>query len=181
MSEFALRPSAAADVPAIGAIYAHHVRFGLGSFEETPPALDEIARRRDAVLELGLPFLVAIGGGRVVGYAYAQPYRPRSAYRFTLEDSIYVAANAARRGIGRALLAKLLEQCEGQGFRQMVAVIGDSANLASIRLHESLGFARTGVLPAIGFKHGRWVDSMLMQRILGTGAATLPAPGAESA
>ncbi len=181
MSEFALRPSAAADVPAIAAIYAHHVRFGLGSFEETPPALDEIARRRDAVLELGLPFLVAVGGGRVVGYAYAQPYRPRSAYRFTLEDSIYVAADAARRGIGRALLAKLLEQCEGQGFRQMVAVIGDSANLASIRLHESLGFARIGVLPAIGFKHGRWVDSVLMQRMLGTGAATLPAPGAESA
>ena len=170
-----LRASAAADVAAITSIYAHHVREGLGSFEETPPAAEEVARRREAVLGLGLPFTVAEEGGRVVGYAYAQPYRPRSAYRFSLEDSIYVAPDCARRGIGGALLADLVERCARMGYRQMVAVIGDSANLASIRLHEKLGFARIGVQPAIGFKLGRWVDSVLMQRALGPGAQSLPA------
>lgn len=169
-----LRPSTAADVAAIASIYAHHVRFGLGSFEETPPAAEEVARRRDSVLALGLPFTVAEEGGRVVGYAYAQPYRPRSAYRFSLEDSIYVAPDCARRGIGQALLADLVERCAGLGYRQMVAVIGDSANLASIRLHEKLGFVRIGVQPAIGFKLGRWVDSVLMQRALGPGSRSLP-------
>ena len=175
MNGFVLRVSAATDVAAIGSIYAHHVLSGLGSFEETPPSADEISRRRDAVLALGLPFLVAAEGDRVLGYAYAQPYRPRSAYRFSLEDSIYVAPDCMRRGIGQALLAELVERCTKLGYRQMVAVIGDSANLASIRLHEKLGFARIGVLPAVGFKHGRWVDSVLMQHALGQGAKSLPA------
>lgn len=174
MSGFVLRASAAADVAAITAIYAHHVREGLGSFEETPPAAEEIARRRETVLALGLPFMVAEEGGRVVGYAYAQPYRPRSAYRFSLEDSIYVAPDCTRRGIGGALLADLVERCARLGYRQMVAVIGDSANLASIRLHEKSGFARIGVQPAVGFKLGRWVDSVLIQRALGPGAQSLP-------
>ncbi len=178
---FTLRDSAPGDVEAVAAIYAHHVRFGLGSFEETPPSVEEIARRRDAILALGLPFLVAVAGGRVVGYAYAGLYRTRSAYRYTLEDSIYVAPEATRRGIGRALLTRLIERCETLGYRQMVAVIGDSGNLASIRLHEATGFARIGVQPAVGFKHGRWVDSVLMQRALGAGAATLPKAAAESA
>jgi L-amino acid N-acyltransferase YncA len=175
MSGFVLRASTAADVAAIASIYAHHVRFGLGSFEETPPAAEEVARRRDSVLGLGLPFMVADEGGRVLGYAYAQPYRARSAYRFSLEDSIYVAPDCARRGIGHALLADLVEISATLGYRQMVAVIGDSANLASIRLHEKLGFARIGVLPAVGFKLGSWVDSVLMQRALGPGAQSLPA------
>ena len=169
-----LRASTAADVAAIASIYAHHVREGLGSFEENPPTAEEIARRRETVLALGLPFMVADEGGRVVGYAYAQPYRPRSAYRFSLEDLIYVAPDCARRGIGGALLADLVGRCAKLGYRQMVAVIGDSANLASIRLHEKLGFARIGVQPAIGFKLGRWVDSVLMQRALGPGAQSLP-------
>jgi len=177
----ALRDSTPGDIDAIAAIYAHHVRFGLGSFEETPPSVEEIARRRDVVLAQGLPFIVAVEGGRVVGYAYAGRYRMRSAYRHTLEDSIYVAADAGGRGIGRALLTRLIEQCADLGYRQMVAVIGDSANRASIRLHESLGFARIGTQPDVGFKHGRWVDSVLMQRALGQGAATLPKPEAESA
>lgn len=178
---FTLRDSLPDDMVFITAIYAHHVRFGLGSFEETPPSADEIGRRRDAILALGLPFLVAMAGGQVLGYAYAGLYRTRSAYRYTLEDSIYVAPEAAGRGIGRALLARLIERCEALGYRQMVAVIGDSGNLASIRLHEVLGFARIGLQPAIGFKHGRWVDSILMQRALGAGAATLPATAAETA
>ena len=170
---FTLRDSTPGDAEAIAAIYAHHVRFGLGTFEETPPSVDEIRQRREGVLALGLAFLVATVGERIVGYAYAGPYRTRSAYRYTLEDSIYVAAEAARRGVGRALLARLIERCDALGYRQMVAVIGDSDNHASIRLHAALGFERVGFQPAVGFKHGRWVDSILMQRTLGIGAATL--------
>ncbi|MGH6968931.1 MAG: GNAT family N-acetyltransferase [Stellaceae bacterium] len=178
---FTLRDSAPSDAEAIAAIYAHHVRFGLGSFEETPPSVEEIRQRREAVLALGLPFLVGVAGGRVFGYAYAGLYRTRSAYRYTLEDSIYVAPDAARRGIGHALLARLVERCDALGYRQMVAVIGDSGNLASIHLHETLGFVHIGAQPAVGFKFGRWVDSVLMQRPLGAGAATLPKAAAESA
>lgn len=163
------------DMPAIAAIYAHHVRFGLGSFEEEPPAVEELQRRRKEVLARGLPYLVAAApDGTVLGYAYASPYRSRSGYRYSIEDSIYVAADAARRGIGKALLAALIERCTALGLRQMIAVIGDSQNIASIGLHEQSGFHRVGLLSAIGFKHGRWVDCVLMQRPLGSGATDLP-------
>jgi L-amino acid N-acyltransferase YncA len=172
---FVVRESEEPDLPAITAIYAHHVRFGLGSFEEDPPALAELQQRRAEVLARRLPYLVASdAAGIVLGYAYAAPYRSRSAYRFSLEDSIYVAPAAQRRGVGRALLGALIEQSAALGYRQMVAVIGDSGNLGSVGLHEELGFRRVGVLPAIGFKHGRWVDSVLMQRALGPGETAPP-------
>jgi phosphinothricin acetyltransferase len=172
---FAVRDAAEDDLAAIAGIYGHHVRNGLGSFEEEPPPLAEIARRRAEVLAKGLPYIVAAGaGGGILGYAYAAPYRARSAYRFSVEDSIYVAPGDGRRGVGSALLAALVARCTEAGYRQMVAVIGDSGNAASITLHERMGFRRVGLLPAIGFKHGRWVDSVLMQRDLGEGAATLP-------
>jgi phosphinothricin acetyltransferase len=172
---FAIRDSTDADLAAIAAIYAHHVRSGFGSFEEVPPDAAELARRRGEVLARALPYLVASdGGAAILGYAYASPYRTRSAYRFSVEDSIYVAAGAERRGIGRALLAGLIERCTAAGYRQMVAVIGDSSNAASVGLHARMGFREVGVLPAIGFKHGRWVDSVLMQRDLGAGDASLP-------
>jgi L-amino acid N-acyltransferase YncA len=172
---FVVADSREADIPVLAALYAHHVRFGLGSFEEEPPLAAEIARRRTEVLARLLPHLVAADpAGTVLGFAYASPYRARSAYRFSVEDSIYVAPDAVRRGIGRALLAGLVARCTALGYRQMVAVIGDSANAASIGLHERLGFDRVGLLPTIGFKHGRWVDSVLMQRPLGSGSTTLP-------
>jgi phosphinothricin acetyltransferase len=164
------------DLRTITAIYRHHVLHGFASFEEKPPSLDEMTRRHEEILRRQLPYLAAIVGGRVVGYAYAGPYRTRSAYRYTLEDSVYVAPNAARKGIGRALLTRLIADCTEGGFRQMVAVIGDSAHLPSIRLHEALGFRRAGMLQSVGFKLGRWVDSVLMQRQLGTGDADLPPP-----
>jgi L-amino acid N-acyltransferase YncA len=170
-----LRPSQDADLDAIQAIYAHHVLTGLGSFEEVPPDIAEMARRRAATLALNLPYLVAEAeDGRVIGYAYAAPYRTRSAYRYTVEDSIYVAADAARRGVGQALLAALIERCTALGYRQMVAVIGDSGNAGSIALHASQGFVRTGLLPSVGCKFGRWVDSVLMQRPLGPGDREQP-------
>jgi len=173
---FTIRDSADADLAAIAAIYAHHVRTGFGSFEEVPPDAAELARRRAEVLARALPYLVASDGGTaILGYAYASPYRTRSAYRFTVEDSIYIAVGAERRGIGRALLAGLIERCTAAGYRQMVAVIGDSGNAASIGLHARLGFREVGCLHAIGFKHGRWVDSVLMQRDLGAGDTSLPA------
>jgi phosphinothricin acetyltransferase len=169
-----VRPSRDGDIAAIAAIYGHHVLHGLASFEETPPPQEEIARRREAVLAHDLPYLVAERHGRVVGYCYAGPFRPRPGYRFTLEDSIYVDAAEVGRGIGRALLGPLLERCAELGFRQIVAVIGGRETVASIRLHESLGFARIGVLPAVGFKFGRWVDIVIMQRALGPGDTALP-------
>jgi phosphinothricin acetyltransferase len=171
---FGLRPSRDEDVPDVAAIYAHHVRHGLASFEEVPPDTAEIARRRVDVVDRGLPYLVAEAAGRVLGYAYAAPFRTRSAYRYSLEDSIYIAPDATGRGIGRALLGDLLARSAALGYRQMVAVIGDSGNAASINLHARLGFRQVGLLQAVGFKHGRWVDSVLMQRDLGPGAATLP-------
>lgn len=179
-----LRPSQPADVQAITAIYAHHVREGAGSFELDPPGAEEMARRRLDVVSRGLPWLVAEQEGQVQGYAYAGVYRPRPAYRYTLEDSIYVAAEASGRGIGRLLLAELLARCEALGARQMVAVIGDSANAGSIRLHERLGFRHAGRLPSTGWKFGRWLDTVLMQRPLGHGDTTAPpatAPGGTAA
>lgn len=169
-----IRPSRDADVAAITAIYGHHVLHGVASFEETPPSAEEMARRRAAILGHGLPYLVAEADGRVVGYCYAGPFRPRAGYRFTLEDSIYVDAAEVGRGVGRALMTPLLARCEELGYRQMVAVIGGRETVGSIRLHEAVGFAHAGVLPASGFKFGRWIDIVLMQRALGPGATTLP-------
>lgn len=177
MSAFALRSSTDADLTAIQAIYAHHVVHGLGTFEETPPDLAEIAARRAAVVAKGLPWLVAVAGERVLGYAYAGPFRPRSAYRFALEDSIYVAPDAAGKGVGKALLADLLRRCESWGARQMVAVIGDSGNAGSIGVHRALGFENMGKMTGVGFKHGRWVDVVIMQKRLGDGMDTLPPHG----
>lgn len=174
-AELALRDAAGPDIATIAAIYAHHVRFGLASFEDDPPSEEEMARRFEDVKGRGLPWLVACDRDGVVrGYAYAAPYRLRSAYRYALEDSIYIAPDWHRSGIGRLLLRRLIERSAATNCRQMVAVIGDSANAASIALHERLGFRRVGLLPAVGFKHGRWIDCVLMQRELGKGAATPP-------
>ncbi len=169
-----IRPSAEADLAAIREIYAHHVLHGVASFEEVPPDAAEMARRRADIVGRGLPHLVAEAEGRVLGYAYAGPYRARIAYRFTVEDSIYVGPGATGRGIGRLLLAALIRDSEAWGARQMVAVIGDSGNAGSIRMHARAGFQEAGTLRSVGFKHGRWVDSVLMQRPLGPGDATLP-------
>jgi L-amino acid N-acyltransferase YncA len=169
-----VRASRDEDVARITAIYAHHVRHGTASFELEPPDAAEMARRRAGVLELGLPYLVAERERRVVGYAYAGAYRPRPAYRFTVEDSIYVDHALTGAGIGRALLPVLIEQCTTAGRRQMIAVIGDSAQTASIRLHAAFGFRMVGTVENVGFKFGRWLDSVLMQRPLGEGAETLP-------
>ncbi len=149
------------------------MRHGSASFEEEPPSAEELARRRADVLGRGLPYLVAEIDGEVVGYAYASPYRARSAYRFSIENSVYVDHRRHRRGIGRALLAALIERCERGARRQMIAVIGDSANVSSIALHEQLGFRMVGTLRSVGFKFGRWVDTVLMQRELGAGGRTL--------
>jgi phosphinothricin acetyltransferase len=150
------------------------VLHGFGSFEEIPPDAQEMERRRIAVQEHGLPYLVAEAAGRVLGFAYAGRYRPRSAYRFTVEDSVYVAPDAMGRGIGSRLLADVIARAEAAGMRQMIAVIGDSANLGSIRLHERLGFTRAGLLVAVGWKQERWLDSVLMQRALGAGDRAAP-------
>ena len=172
-----LRDSREGDIPAIARIYGHWVTHGLASFELEPPDAAEVARRRAAILAGGYPHIVAEAAGRVLGYAHAGPYRPRPAYRFAVENSIYVAPDAGRHGIGRALLHALITRCEAGGFRLMVAVIGDSGNAPSIGLHAAAGFRHAGLLPAIGWKHGRWVDSVLMTRPLGCGAARPPDPG----
>jgi L-amino acid N-acyltransferase YncA len=169
-----IRPSRPGDLAALCAIYAHHVRHGLATFEEAPPDVAELGRRRAELLARGLPHLVAELDGVVVGYAYAGPYRPRPAYRHTVEDSVYIAPGHLGRGAGRALLAQLIAACAAAGYRQMVAVIGDSANAPSIGLHAALGFRQVGVLRSVGFKLGRWVDTVLMQRPLGPGDAELP-------
>lgn len=170
-----IRPVAAADLPAITAIYVQHVSTGRASFEIAPPTLAEMQRRHAALAEAGMPYLVAEQDGRLLGYAYAGAYRPRIAYRDTVENSIYLDPQAAGRGIGRQLLVALLEACTARGFRQMIAVVGDSANVASVRLHESLGFRRVGVLQSVGRKHGQWLDSVLLQKALGEGDTTPPA------
>jgi L-amino acid N-acyltransferase YncA len=176
--ELLIRPSQDADVAAITAIYAHHVLNGVASFEDVPPDAAEMARRRVEVLARGLPYLVAERGGRVIGYCYAGLYRPRSAYRFSLEDSIYIDAAELGRGIGRALLGRVIEAAAALGYRQMVAVIGGSDQWPSIGLHRALGFAQVGLLPAVGWKFGGWVDTVLMQRALGEGAES-PAQGGD--
>lgn len=161
-----VRDSRPEDVVAIHAIYAHHVLHGLASFEEVAPAVDEIAGRRADVLAKGFPYLVADEAGEVLGYAYVSLYRTRSAYRYTVENSVYVRHDTVARGVGRALLAALIARCERLDLHQMIAVIGDSGNAASIGLHAAMGFEHVGMLPKVGFKFGRWVDSVLMQRAL---------------
>ncbi|WP_410012318.1 N-acetyltransferase family protein [Sodalis sp. C49] len=167
-----------ADMTAIQAIYAWHVLHGIASFETEPPCLADMAARRAGVLAKGLPWLAARLDGRVVGYCYLGLYRPRHAYRFTVEDSVYIHPEMGGQGIGYALLAEAIERAQRGGWRQMLAVIGDSGNIGSIRLHEKLGFRLIGTLAAVGFKHGRWVDTLLMQRPLGEGQDTLPGPAA---
>lgn len=169
-----IRPSEATDVPAITKIYAWNVRHGTGTFELDAPDVTETARRRDDVLGKGLPWLVADQGGCVVGYAYANHFRPRPAYRFCLEDSIYLDPDAQGHGIGRLLLAELLARCQARGARQMLAVIGDSANRASIGVHRALGFEAVGLLRHSGWKFERWLDVVIMQRALGHGASSAP-------
>jgi len=169
-----VREARAQDIPAITAIYAHHVLTGLATFEIEPPDEAEMHRRRADVLARGLPYMVADRDGTMLGYAYAAPYRARPAYRFTVEDSVYVERSQFGQGVGKALLSVLVSACAQAGCRQMIAVIGDSANAASIRLHERCGFARVGMLPSTGFKFGGWVDSVLMQRAIGEGDSTLP-------
>ncbi len=169
-----VRAAEEGDLGAIQAIYAHHVLTGLATFEEVPPDAAEMARRRDDILARGLPYVVAVADGRVLGYAYAAPYRLRSAYRFTVEDSIYLDPGALRRGIGRALLVRLLADAGAAGARQMLAVIGDSGNAGSVGLHRALGFEHVGTFRAVGLKFGRWVDTVMMQRPLGRGDAALP-------
>lgn len=169
-----IRDSGDADLPAIRQIYAHHVLHGLASFEEQPPSVAALAERRRSLLQDGYPYLVGEADGQVIGYSYAGRYRPRPAYRYTVESTVYIADGYARRGFGRALLGALIERCSAQGLRRMIAVIGDDAHLPSIKLHEALGFRLAGHLHAVGFKHGRWVDSVLMERALGAGDTTLP-------
>jgi L-amino acid N-acyltransferase YncA len=174
IGDVSIRPSEERDLAAITAIYGHHVRRGVASFEEIPPAFDEMARRRGEILGRGLPYFVAERSGSVLGYSYASLYRMRSGYRFAVEDSIYIEQAEIGRGIGRALLGALLDRCTFLGYRQMVAVIGGSDQWPSIGLHRALGFAMVGMLPAVGAKFGDWVDVVLMQRPLGPGATAMP-------
>jgi phosphinothricin acetyltransferase len=171
-----VRPATPEDIEAIHGIYSHHVLKGLASFEEEPPSYAELRRRYDELTRRGLPYLVADFGSTVAGYGYCSLYRSRSAYRYTLEDSVYVRPDSQGRGVGKRLLAELIQACEALGYRQLIAVIGDSANAASIGLHESQGFLRVGTLRSVGFKFGRWVDSVIMQRSLGLGDGTRPNP-----
>ena len=169
MSQFLLRPSTAADLPAITSIYGWHVSHGTGTFELDPPPLEEMARRRDEVLGRDLPWLVAERNGEVAGYAYANPFRPRLAYRFALEDSIYLEPDLRRQGLGRLLLAELVSRCQALGARQMFAVIGDSANEGSLAVHRRCGFTDVGIMRSAGWKFERWLDVVIMQRTLGLG------------
>jgi L-amino acid N-acyltransferase YncA len=174
MSEIHIRPAGPGDVPAITRIYDHAVRHGTATFEIEPPDEAEMARRLNALVADNYPYVVAEQQGLVAGYAYAGAYRARPAYRWSVEDSIYVAGEFHRRGIGLRLLARLIEESEQRGFRQMIAVIGDSAQLPSIAVHAKAGFEQIGTLRSVGFKHGRWLDTVLMQRALGSGDTTTP-------
>jgi L-amino acid N-acyltransferase YncA len=177
MSSLSIRPATPADIPAITRIYAHAVRHGTASFELEPPDEAEMARRQSALLDAGYPYLVAEADGAadsVLGYAYAGPYRARPAYRFSVENSVYVAPQAHRRGAGRALLERLIAESEARGYRLMIAVIGDSAQVASIALHRALGFRLVGAFEGVGYKFDRWLDTVLMQRALGKGTSAPP-------
>ena len=169
-----IRPSRDADVPAITAIYAHHVETGTASFETAAPDEAEMRRRRNMLIGKQYPWFVAELDGEVCGYAYAGPYRTRPAYRHSVEDSVYVRSSVQRRGVGKALLDTLIQACTDRGFRQMVAIIGDSAQVASIGLHREAGFEMAGTLRNIGYKHDRWLDTVFMQLALGKGASTAP-------
>ncbi len=174
MSNPSIRPATPADIPAITHIYAHAVRHGTASFELEAPDEAEMLRRQRALLDGGYPYLVAEVDGVVAGYAYAGPYRARPAYRFSVENSIYVAPDAHRRSIGRALLDRLIAECEARGYRLMIAVIGDSAQAPSIELHRAAGFRLVGALEGVGYKFDRWLDTVLMQRALGPGSSAPP-------
>jgi len=169
-----LRAANRDDVPSIAAIYGHHVLHGFASFEIDAPSVDEMLRRFETVTQAGYPYLVATDGARVLGYAYASAFRTRPAYRYTVEDSVYLDPAATGRGLGRHLLVALIDACSQARFRQMIAVIGDSANHASIGLHRACGFDRMSVFVGTGFKHGRWVDTVFMQRALGDGDQSPP-------
>jgi phosphinothricin acetyltransferase len=169
-----LRPSQEPDLPAITAIYGHHVLHGSGTFETEPPTLADMRARRAEVLARHLPFLVAEEGGRILGFAYCNWFKPRPAYRFSAEDSIYLAPDAHRRGLGRALLAELAAQAQAAGVRKLIAVIGDSANAGSIGVHRCVGFEQVGVLKSCGWKFERWLDVVLMEKTLGAGNSRAP-------
>ena len=169
-----VRASTEADAEAIAAIYGHHVLHGLASFEEVPPTAADMAGRRAEIVALGLPHVVAEEDGVVLGYAYAGAFRPRAAYRYTVEDSVYVAPEAIGKGVGRAVLAEVLKACEALGVRQVMAVIGNSANDASIGLHAAMGFKHAGVCRSVGFKHGQWLDTVWMQKELNGGDSRAP-------
>lgn len=173
-TEIALRPARASDVATIAAIYAHHVQHGLGSFDTEAPDVAETERRFAAIQSGAYPYWVAVKGERVLGYAYAAAFRTRPAYRFAVEDSIYLAPQATGRGLGRRLLDTLIEDCTARGFRQMLAVIGDSANASSINLHRACGFTGLTVFEGLGWKFERWVDTVVMQRTLGAGTSLPP-------
>jgi L-amino acid N-acyltransferase YncA len=173
-----IRPATPEDASEIARIYGHHVRYGFGTFEESPPTAEDMEQRRRAVADRGLPWLVAEGRDALLGYAYASPFRPRAAYRYTVEDSVYIAPEAVGQGVGRSVLTAVLQACEAAGLRQVMAVIGDSENAASIALHRSLGFHHAGLGRSVGFKHGRWVDILWMQKALNGGDGAIPlAPG----
>jgi phosphinothricin acetyltransferase len=174
MSDVLIRPAAVADLPHITAIYDDAVRSGTATFELEPPDLAEMTARFTNLKDTGFPYLVALLNGTVAGYAYAAPYRARPAYRFTVENSVYLPPHAQRRGIGLKLLNELVDESSTRGFRQMIAVIGDSANAGSISVHTRAGFQMVGTFNDLGFKFGRWLDTVLMQRALGAGATTTP-------
>ncbi|MGY3448917.1 N-acetyltransferase family protein [Bradyrhizobium sp. USDA 4353] len=175
MPSIEIRPTTEADLPAITAIYGQAVREGTATFELDPPDLAEMTRRFRALTDGGFPYFAAVLDGEVVGYAYAGPYRPRPAYRFTVENSVYLAPASQRRGIGMRLMRALIAACEERGFRQMIAVIGDSANAGSVGLHTACGFQMIGTHPSVGLKFGRWLDTVMMQRPLGSGSSDVPA------
>ncbi len=175
-----IRDSRDDDLPAITAIYAHHVLHSTGTFETEPPSAADMAARRADVLGKGLPYLVVEDGGTVLGFAYGNWFKPRPAYRYSVEDSIYLAAGTQGKGLGRALLTALLERCEAAGIRKIMAIIGDSANAGSIGVHRSLGFTQVGVIESCGWKMGAWRDIVIMQKTLGAGD-TLPPADAQPA